>query len=159
MSATNTPSPNNRYRAIIKKLVVEDRLSLPEIKRKLSGRISDIWIESIYRDVRRDLGPDSPFVSPSSKGGFKKHHEQPKISPLHVSIGIRLSNFRNIVKKMGVQQFCDHYDFSNHSRLSAQELGIRDFTLVELQRLAEIMGVPIEELMKTFSDNIYKRPA
>lgn len=155
MSSTTPVSSTNPHYETIKQLMLEEQLPLSEVKKRLKGRISESWIREIYSYIKADL-KDLYNPKPSRKGGFKPFSESERISPVHLAVGVKLANFRIIQKQMEVLPFCKAYGFSNHTRLRQMEIGAYDFSLSELLWIAEIIGCPLEELTRTFSENIHK---
>lgn len=82
-------------------------------------------------------------------GGRKPLADERPISTSHHSIGIRLNRYREIDHTYNYQEMADLIKV-NRLTVRRMELGLHDFTVGELQRIAGLLETSIEELMKPF---------
>jgi hypothetical protein len=91
------------------------------------------------------------------RGGVRRLDTLKPITPLHLQIGVRLDAHRVFVRHLSVSQFSAGMKMSIQ-RLRRGELGAYDFTLSELMRIAELLGVSLPQLV-TFKDLVHEQPA
>lgn len=146
------------HHSIIKDLLFKEKLSISEIKERFKGRASPTYIRDICHEVLHSVRAETGLEYRPSKrrsGGFKPLKSTDALSQTHLSIGARLNNFRVIKNNLHTAEFCHRYQFANVIRLRQMEMGQYDFTLSELQRVSEILNLPMEELVKPLARNIY----
>lgn len=84
------------------------------------------------------------------QGGRMPLNDQKPLSYGHQSIGIRLNRFREIENDHTHQKLADMIDV-NRLTVRKMELGLHDFTIGQIQKIAEVMHVKIEELLRPFA--------
>ncbi|WP_353640793.1 helix-turn-helix domain-containing protein [Mesorhizobium sp. WSM2239] len=84
------------------------------------------------------------------QGGRTPLNDQKPLSYGHHSVGIRLNRFREIENVYTYQKLADMIDV-NRLTVRKMELGLHDFTLGEIQKLAELMDVQVQELLRPFT--------
>ncbi|WP_036281429.1 hypothetical protein [Methylocystis sp. ATCC 49242] len=142
----------------IKKLLVEDKLSISEIQERYKDRMKPDVCRNLIKEITIALREEGiEFLPPPRRrgGGFKPLGNTPAISQAHLSVGVRLNTFRQTKQDLQPAEFCKKYSFANHIRIRQMELGQYDFSLTELQRIASIIEIPVEELVKPFIKNVY----
>jgi hypothetical protein len=88
---------------------------------------------------------------PLGRGPKRKENGQP-ISREHHSIGVRLNMARG---GEGVRSYSKRLGVSTHV-LTRMEVGQHDFQLSQLQKIAEVTGKSLSELMQSFEKNLYQ---
>lgn len=96
--------------------------------------------EREYRDRERAKRPRKRHEY------HQKYQERKIVGPVQVRIGRKLVEAR-LEHKMNRGEFCEHFDFANRSLLSLMEQGYHDFTVSEVQVVADVLGMPVEELL------------
>jgi hypothetical protein len=97
--------------------------------------------------VRKSLSPEEHALAKKSKSNRCIKTLGWRLSEYHFRIGIKLNLFR-INKKMEIVEFCEAYNFGNRNNLSNMENGLHDFSLGEMIRLANVLGIDVEEILK-----------
>lgn len=68
------------------------------------------------------------------------------ISTIHAQIGLDVSYHRHFMAKMKLEEFADMIQFSK-SKVRQIEVGIYDFRMSELLKIATAIGKPVEQLL------------
>lgn len=147
----------NHYETI-KALLFNERLSISEVKERLSGQLSPMYIRKICHEVLHTARTETGIEYRPSKrrpGGFRPLKSTDPLSQIHLAVGVRMNHHRVIKHDLSPREFCSRYQFSNLIRLRQMELGQYDFTLSELQQVATILNISTEELVKPFTQNVY----
>ena len=134
----------------VRKLYLVDRLPTKDIIEQLKHRVTHWTVRDHVRRViaeAKERGEEIPMRRPHT-GGFKKLYDTTPLSPDHRTIGVKLGLFREVNKKMTPKDFCAKYEFVSWTRLRQMELGLHDFSLRETQKIASILGVTVEELLR-----------
>jgi hypothetical protein len=140
----------------IKRLLFEENLSKAEIVRRYRHTLSAWQVKDLIRTALEQLKETHPqFEMRQGQSGFAALGDSKTLSQMHLAIGVRLNNHRRAQMDMRPMEYCSKFQFSNHIRLRKMETGQYDFSLSEMQRIAEIIGVPMEELVKPFIRNAY----
>lgn len=137
---------NHSWHADAIKDLEETNLSYQEIADKY-GRDRDtiIKLKNRYK-LTRKLPP---------RKGPRRVIDRKELSPLHRAVGIRLSLYRGdrsyaeVAQSIGVSALALRY----------MELGIHDITLAQLQRISELLGQSISELITPFTVGAHPKPA
>jgi len=98
----------------------------------------------------KETGAQRQVDAARRRGGRLALSEQKPISYGHHAIGIRLNKYREIDHTYTYQELGDRLDV-NRLTVRKMELGLHDFTIGELQKIASLMGTKVEELMKPFA--------
>lgn len=142
----------------IRELLFNEKLSISEVKERLKGQLSPLFVRNLCHEVLRTVRTETgiEYTPPKRRpGGFKPLKSTDPVSQIHLAVGVRLNNFRQIKIELSPADFCRRYQFANPIRLRQMELGQYDFSLSELQRIAAILKIPTEELVKPFTRNVY----
>ena len=117
------------------------------VLRQSDSEIGKAWGMEAHtvRAIRRDLGIRSNITSDA--GAKRTHEKLTALSPLHQQIGVKLDARRNLIAKQTPTEFSFMLRVTR-MRLRKMELGAWDFTLSELTRIADMMGVPVHELVR-----------
>lgn len=83
------------------------------------------------------------------RGGRLPLADEKPISASHQHIGLRLNRFREIDNMYSYEELGKLLN-ANRLKVRRMELGLHDFTVAEMQRIAKLMQTNIEELMKPF---------
>lgn len=92
------------------------------------------------RDAARSARPRQRALN------HTKYQDRQTMGPLHVRIGLKLLEVRMNLK-MKSDEFCQEHDFANRAKLSLMEQGYHDFTVSEVAKIAELLGVTVEQLI------------
>lgn len=104
--------------------------------------------EHTVRALRRRQGIKSSSDDAKDQQVNKRAHANMKpLSPLHQQIGVKLDSFRNFVVRETPTQFAFRMRITR-MRLRKMELGAWDFTLSDLQKIAEVTKTPLLDLLK-----------
>ena len=147
-TTTAATKPPSTYEDIYS-LHIHDGLTTAQIIAKYNGRLSLHTVRSYITQVIKDAktrGDQIPMRK-SHGGGFKSFTEQKPLSPMHSTIGIKLSRFRETQLKVTCKEFCETYSFASWIKLRQIELGVYELSLREIQRVAEILGITVQELL------------
>jgi hypothetical protein len=82
---------------------------------------------------------------PSRTNGVPFNTEKP-ISPMHSSIGHKINHHRTLELQQTPTVYADGLR-TNRVQLRRMELGIHDFTLQQLNRISQKLGIPLKDLM------------
>jgi hypothetical protein len=140
----------------IKRLLIEESLSQSEIVKRYSHTLSAWQVKRLIQEAYEDVKKTRPeFQMRRAPSGFKPLGATKTLSQMHLAIGVRLNNHRRVEMDMQPMEYCSKFNFSNHIRLRKMETGQYDFSLSEMQRISEIVGIPMEELVTPFIRNAY----
>lgn len=140
----------------IKRLLFEEGMSVSEIVKRYAHTHSAYAVKGFCKEAIRELKAEHPgFEMRQGQSGFAALGSTKTLSQMHLAIGVRINNHRRAKMDMQPMEYCSRFQFSNHIRLRKMETGQYDFSLSEMQRIAEIIGVPMEELVKLFIRNTY----
>ena len=89
------------------------------------------------------------MVAQVRKGGRPPLVEQKPLSYGHHSVGIKLNRYREIDHSYTYQEMADRMKV-NRLTVRKMELGLHDFTVRDLQKIATVIGSNVEELVKPF---------
>jgi hypothetical protein len=78
----------------------------------------------------------------------RKYQERTILGPVQIRIGRKLLEAR-LNLNMKVEEFCAQHSFANRAKLSLMEQGYHDFTLTEIQKIADLLQMTVEELLTT----------
>lgn len=129
--------------------------SVPEIVEDL-GKLKSSSVKVYVRRVMSGMSPEQLRqieLARLTRGGTKrdvyhrKYTDRPVIGPVHIRIGQRLLAHRQKLR-MSHGEFCDHFEFSNRVILSAMEQGYHDFTVTEVLRIAAILELRMDDLLR-----------
>jgi DNA-binding XRE family transcriptional regulator len=87
---------------------------------------------------------------PNKPVGPVKMTEMNKLSPQHIALGLKLSRYRNdisaseMAKRLGVSRYV----------LRTMEFGLHDFTLTQLLRISELLGLTLDQLTETMNGRL-----
>lgn len=86
-------------------------------------------------------------VTPSTNiGGRIKYSDLPVVSHTHKAIGVRLNLYRTLNLKENLTEFSGRI-MVNRDTLRRMELGVHDFTLTELGRVAQMLSTLVPDLL------------
>jgi hypothetical protein len=105
------------------------------------GRSAD----SIYK-LMKERGIKRKSPSLRRKGGMVKAEDLPALSGVHTAIGTKLNFDRSLKKKENLQNYGVDLRI-NRVRLRRMELGVEDFTLSQLMRIADKLGLSLSDLL------------
>jgi len=103
--------------------------------------------ELTIRVLCRRLGIKLAQNSTPESRAKRDHSLMIPISPVHQKIGVKLDMHRNLVAKQRPVEFAQGMHMTV-MRLRKMELGAWDFTLSELFKIADILGLPPEDLIR-----------
>lgn len=139
------------YETIYRLHVVEG-LSPADVRLNLSARASGCMVRQYVnraREVASRAGVAVPPLVRKSKGGYGSLQSSVSLSPMHRAIGVRLNLFRTVtLGDVPVRKFSETYQFANPIRIRQMEAGLYDFRVSEVIRIAEIIGMSVEDLTK-----------
>jgi transcriptional regulator with XRE-family HTH domain len=135
----------------VRQLLLGKGMRSSDIMKAMSGRLSPNSVRKYISEALRSLDAaaikalrlEQGKSAATSRG--RAFIDRKSISQTHIRIGSKLAWFRT-QEGMEPQVFANHHKFSNRIAIRAMEQGIHDFTLSELQRIAEILGVTLSEL-------------
>lgn len=81
---------------------------------------------------------------PSKQKGRMAITDMERLSALHISLGLQLTLFRG---EKSVSEMARELGVSPHV-LRTMEYGVHDYTLTQLQRLSEQLGIDLDQLVK-----------
>lgn len=105
---------------------------------RVNGQLTDA--EKQRRDAARAARPRK------RPDYHRKYQDRTVLGPVHLRIGRKLLMAR-LELNMKSEEFCDRNDFANRAVLSLMEQGYHDFTVSEVQVVADIVGTTVEELL------------
>lgn len=147
--------PETSVEAVYRMYIVEGK-SNHEIVEIMKGRVKAVTVRDYIRAaVAKAKAKGDVAIWPlrpkelKKRGGFTARANQTPVSQLHVTIGNRLSLHRTTVESLSLMAFlAAHPNFASHVTLGQMEVGVHDFTLGELQKIAAILGIPLSQLME-----------
>ncbi|MFN4275362.1 MAG: hypothetical protein ACK4FJ_03605 [Ferrovibrio sp.] len=113
--------------------------------------------EHTVRTVRWELGIRSSPADAPKNLNKRCHRLMTPVSTLHQQIGVKLDAHRNFVAKQAPVEF-SHQMRMSYMRLRKMELGAWDFTLSELIKIADTVGIPLEELVRQANHPTWEPP-
>ncbi|QEE37974.1 MULTISPECIES: hypothetical protein [unclassified Methylobacterium] len=81
----------------------------------------------------------------------RKYQERTILGPVQVRIGRKLAEAR-LNSEMKSEEFCKQHAFANRAKLSLMEQGYHDFTVTEIQKIADLLQINVEELLTAARD-------
>lgn len=136
----------------VRKLAIEDGLHPQEITSRMQGVLSRNtvrqYVKEAYAAFRKE-GIALPPIPRNEKLKGRHPHSQARasISPTHVRVGAMINRLRTETG-LDAPTFAQRLGFSNQMSLRSMELGMHDFTLSELQRLASVLSLRLSKLLQ-----------
>ncbi len=120
-----------------------------EIRDLMGHRISLTTIRDYISRAINEAKAKGDSVPMRSKhgGGFKPLTDSKSLSSIHATIGIKVSRYRETVMKQTCKEFCAAFSFGSWIRLRQIENGVHDLSLREVQRIAEILNMSVQDLV------------
>jgi len=113
--------------------------------------------EHSLRSLRRRLGIKSPRKAVSNSKTKRHHSLLNPVSAIHQQIGVKLDMHRAVIAKQRPVEFA-HRLRVTAIRLRKMELGAWDFSLSELVKIADILGLPVEDLIRPANPPCWEQP-
>lgn len=123
-------------------------LSHAQIAKKY-GRSCDTIIKLVERE--------GAVRTQAPKASLTPMDEKQVISPLHRAIGVKLNLHRTVHNDYSLTEVAQQIR-SDRYRVATMERGVHDFTLSELQAIAEFLGLTVVDLL-TVRQAIYASPS
>lgn len=127
----------------IKRLFLEERLSVREITDRLGGRTS-IFTVRTYRDmiVKWCVANDVPFPQPKTR-------TPPKIlSQIHHTVGLKILHHRMVeMGGMSANEYSRQFGIGNQMSIQQMEHGKYEFNLSELMHISDVLEMNLLDLL------------
>lgn len=138
--------------ARVQTLILEG-LTLKEITAELPN-LQASSVRTYYGIANAALSPEQRLQRDKARAGrpqqratyHKKFQHREVLGPVHIRIGRKLLSAR-LSENLTHGQFSDRYKFSNRVILAAMEQGYHDFTVTEINTIADIVDMTVEELL------------
>lgn len=113
--------------------------------------------ELTIRVLCRRLGIKLAQNTTSESRAKRDHTLMTPLSPVHQKIGVKLDVHRNLIAKQRPVEFAQEMHMTV-MRLRKMELGAWDFSLSELVKIADILGLPVEDLIRPANPPCWEQP-